>query len=48
MEVRMMNSGKTVFSQIMDYLPMYEFRKCLNRYNGNYHTSSFSCLDQYL
>jgi hypothetical protein len=32
----------------MDYLPMHEFRKCVDRYNGNYHTSSFSCLDQYL
>jgi hypothetical protein len=31
----------------MDYLPMYEFRKCADRYNGNYHTSSFSCMDQY-
>jgi hypothetical protein len=43
-----MYTGKTVFSQIMDYLPMHEFRKCVDRYNGNYHTSSFSCLDQYL
>lgn len=43
-----MNSGKTVFSQIMNYLPMYEFRKCIDRYNGNYHTSSFTCLDQFL
>ena len=43
-----MNSGKTVFSQIMNYLPLYEFRKCVNRYNGNFHTSSFSCLDQFL
>jgi len=43
-----MNSGKTVFSQIMDYLPMYEFRKCVNRYNGNFHTSSFTCMDQFL
>jgi len=32
----------------MDYLPMYEFRKCVNRYNGNYHTSSFTCMDQFL
>jgi hypothetical protein len=32
----------------MDYVPMYEFRKCIDRYNGNYHTSSFSCMDQYL
>ena len=43
-----MYTGKTVFSQVMDYLPMHEFRKCVDRYNGNYHTSSFSCLDQYL
>lgn len=43
-----MNVGKTVFSQIMDYLPMYEFRKCVNLYGGNYHTSSFTCMDQYL
>jgi len=42
-----MYTGKTVFSQVMDYLPMYEFRKCADRYNGNYHTSSFSCMDQY-
>lgn len=27
---------------------MYEFRKCVDRYGGNYHTSSFSCMDQYL
>ncbi len=43
-----MYTGKTVFSQLMDYLPMYEFRKCVDRYSGNYHTSSFSCMDQYL
>ena len=43
-----MNSGKTVFSQIMSHLPMYEFRKCIGRYKGNFHTSSFTCLDQFL
>jgi len=43
-----MYTGKTVFSQLMDFLPMYEFRKCVDLYNGNYHTSSFSCMDQYL
>jgi Domain of unknown function (DUF4372)/Transposase DDE domain len=43
-----MYTGKTVFSQLMDFLPMYEFRKCVDRYGGNYHTSSFSCMDQYL
>jgi len=27
---------------------MYEFRKCVDRYDGNYHTSSFTCMDQFL
>ena len=43
-----MNTGRTVFSQIMDYLPMHEFRKCVKRYRGNYKIKSFSCLDQFL
>ncbi len=43
-----MYTGKTIFSQIMDFLPMYEFRKCIQRYKGNYHTQTFSCLDQFL
>lgn len=43
-----MNQGRTVFSQVMDFLPMYEFRKCVKRYNGNYRVRSFSCLDQFL
>ncbi len=43
-----MNTGRTVFSQIMDYLPMHEFRKCVKRYRGNYKVKSFSCLDQFL
>lgn len=43
-----MNEGKTVFSQIMEFLPMYEFRKCVERYQGDYKVLSFSCLDQFL
>jgi len=43
-----MNQDKTVFSQVMDYLPMHEFRRCVNRYRGNYQVKSFSCWDQYL
>jgi hypothetical protein len=43
-----MNSGKTIFSQIMDFLPMNDFRKCVDRYQGNYKVKSFSCLDQFL
>ena len=43
-----MNSGKTIFSQVMEFLPMYEFRKCVERYQGERKISSFSCLNQYL
>jgi hypothetical protein len=43
-----MNSGKTIFSQLMDFIPPYEFRKCVKQYNGNYKIKSFSCWDQFL
>jgi hypothetical protein len=43
-----MHSGKIVFSQIMDFLPMHEFRKCVKRYKGNFNIQTFSCLDQFL
>ena len=32
----------------MDFLPMHEFRKCVQRYRGDYKVRSFSCLDQFL
>ena len=43
-----MNSGKTIFAQLMDFLPLYEFRRCVERYHGNYKVKSFSCWDQFL
>jgi hypothetical protein len=43
-----MNLGRTVFSQITEYLPAYEFQKCVDRYRGDSHFRGFSCLDQYL
>ena len=43
-----MYQGTTVFSQIMDSIPMHRFRKCVERYNGNKGIRSFSCLDQFL
>jgi hypothetical protein len=42
------NQGKTVFSQIMDFLPMAKFRRCVERYNGNYRVRYFTCFDQFL
>lgn len=43
-----MNLGRTVFSQITEHLPAYEFQKCVARYRGDSHFRGFSCLDQYL
>jgi len=43
-----MNQGATIFSQILDFLPKHKFRRCVNRYGGNYRTRSFSCYDQFL
>ena len=42
-----MNTGRTVFSQLMDFLPLRDFRKCVARYRGNYKVQRFSCLDQF-
>jgi hypothetical protein len=43
-----MNDGRTVFSQLMDHLPTYEFQKCVSRYAGDYRSRSLSCRDQFL
>jgi hypothetical protein len=43
-----MNTGKTVFAQILDHLPRYEFNKCVKRYNGNHRVRRFPCYDQFL
>jgi len=42
-----MNVGKTVFSQLMDFVCHSEFQKCVHRYRGDYKVKDFSCLDQY-
>jgi hypothetical protein len=43
-----MHSGKTIFAQLMDFIPAYQFRCCVDRYRGDYKVSSFSCWDQFL
>jgi len=43
-----MNSGRLVFSQLMDLLPYHEFDKCVDRYHGNHGIRKFSCMDQFL
>jgi hypothetical protein len=43
-----MYSGKLIFSQVMDFMPLHTFRRCVARYQGNYKVTRFTCLDQYL
>ena len=31
-----MNSGRTIFAQLMDFVSPYEFRVCVDRYGGEY------------
>jgi hypothetical protein len=43
-----MNSGRTIFAQLLDDLPMHEFRKCVARYSGDHRMRVFSCWNQFL
>jgi transposase len=43
-----MNQGRTVFSQLIAFLPDREFRRCVARYDGDAGLRDFSCWDQYL
>jgi hypothetical protein len=43
-----MHSGRTVFSQLADYLPKRRFQTLVRRYRGDYKKRRFSCLDQLL
>ena len=43
-----MHSGRLIFAQLMDFLPLAEFRRCVARYQGEYKVRGFSCLDQFL
>ena len=43
-----MYTGRIIFSQLLDFLPKYEFSKCVKRYQGNRRVRNFSCLDQFL
>jgi|SRR5437667_4563574 len=43
-----MNSGRTVFSQLIEFLPHQEFQKCVARYGGGRYLKNLSCGDQYL
>ncbi len=43
-----MNIERSIFSQVMDHLPLHEFRRCVKRHHGHYKVRAFTCLDQFL
>jgi hypothetical protein len=43
-----MHSGKLVFAQLMEHLPLHTFRRCVAKYPSRYPTLTFSHLDQFL
>jgi hypothetical protein len=43
----LMNAGRTVFSQVMDYLPLRRFKTCVERFNGDKGIKTLPCLDQF-
>ncbi len=43
-----MNEGRTVFAQLLDCLPRYEFDKCVRRYRGNFRVRRLPTYEQFL
>jgi hypothetical protein len=43
-----MHEGRTVFAQLIDWLPKYELAKCVKRYRGDFHVRTLSCYEQFL
>jgi len=43
-----MHRGRTIFAQLMDWLPKYEFDTCVRRYGGNRRVRRLTCYDQFL
>ena len=43
-----MHTGPTVFKQLLQHLPRYEFNLCVNRYRGEHWAKKFTTYDQFL
>lgn len=43
-----MRAGKTIFSQVMEWIHPEQFRRCVHRYGGNHRIRNFPCWDQFL
>ena len=42
-----MHQGMLVFAQVMTYLPLSTFRRCVAAHRGDHKVQGFSCLDQF-
>jgi hypothetical protein len=42
-----MYTGPLVFTQVMDFMPLKTFQRCVERYHGNFSVKNFTCLDQF-
>ena len=43
-----MHLGKFVFAQIVEFIPRYEFEKCVERYKGDFHAKSLNSYNHLL
>lgn len=43
-----MNTEQTVFVQLTDFIPTYEFQLCVDRDQSHRYVKDFSCWDQFL
>jgi hypothetical protein len=43
-----MHAGKAIFSQLTDWIHPEQFRRCVQRYDGDHRVHNFSCWDQFL
>ena len=43
-----MFAGQLIFKQVMDFMPLPTFRRCVVKYHGDFRARTFSCLDQFL
>ena len=43
-----MNTGRYIFSQVVDFIPRYQFNKLVTKYRGNWHARGLNCYNQLL
>ena len=44
---KIMNIGKYVFSQLLDFVNKYEFNRCVKRYFGDYRAHDLNSLESF-